>query len=142
MNLLNLLFEITNELYYVILQSGVSRHAIKQSSPINNAASPRAPTILPPVKPPSKKKRCFLCAKRTGLATSYMCRYELLLSKPTIFNSVIYIFSFTPRQERGYCNHNFLTQNIDLPRVNKLRSNYFYLVLLLSCTLLKFGLAN
>lgn len=57
-----------------LLRSGVSRHAIKQSSPVNNAASPRAPTILPPVKPPSKKKRCFLCGKRTGLATSYMCR--------------------------------------------------------------------
>jgi len=33
---------------------------------------------LPPVKSKKKAgkstKRCFLCAKKTGLATSYMCR--------------------------------------------------------------------
>ncbi|XP_078481432.1 AN1-type zinc finger protein 4 [Ciona intestinalis] len=34
----------------------------------------RPPSILPPVKHTSKKKRCFLCGKRTGLATSYTCR--------------------------------------------------------------------
>ena len=38
---------------------------------------------LPPVKPPtgSKKKsskHCFLCGKKTGLATSYECRYKCL----------------------------------------------------------------
>jgi len=57
-----------------LLRSGVSRHAIKQSSPVpNNANGPRTTLpVLPPVK--SKKKRCYLCGKRTGLATSYMCR--------------------------------------------------------------------
>ncbi|XP_076820454.1 AN1-type zinc finger protein 4-like [Clavelina lepadiformis] len=43
------------------------------SSPTHGGAK-RTPQTLPPVKLPSKKKRCFVCAKRTGLATSYVCR--------------------------------------------------------------------
>lgn len=30
--------------------------------------------LLPPVKKNKKKQRCYMCGKRTGLATSYMCR--------------------------------------------------------------------
>ena len=34
---------------------------------------------LPPVKQKKKSsKRCFMCAKKTGLATSYPCRYQQL----------------------------------------------------------------
>lgn len=46
---------------------------------------------LPPVKAPtgSKKKstkHCFLCGKKTGLATSYECRYKSLQPVSHSFN--------------------------------------------------------
>lgn len=37
---------------------------------------------LPPVKSKKKAtKRCFVCGKKTGLATSYMCRYRSFFFK-------------------------------------------------------------
>uniref|UniRef100_H2Y9I4 AN1-type domain-containing protein n=1 Tax=Ciona savignyi TaxID=51511 RepID=H2Y9I4_CIOSA len=63
--------------------SGQSGHhmpssSIRYSDKSQPLKSPRGtmrpPPLLPPVKPPSKKKRCALCGKRTGLATSYICR--------------------------------------------------------------------
>lgn len=37
---------------------------------------------LPPVKSKKKAtKRCFVCGKKTGLATSYMCRYRRFFFK-------------------------------------------------------------
>nr|CAB3267913.1 AN1-type zinc finger protein 4 [Phallusia mammillata] len=58
-----------------MLKSSHGNHASNSTLPPPlGGASSRGPTILPPVKQRSKKKRCFHCAKRTGLASSYICR--------------------------------------------------------------------
>ena len=51
---------------FLLLQSA----RLRRTSGREACLSPR----LPPVKHKKKSKRCFICAKKTGLATSYQCR--------------------------------------------------------------------
>lgn len=57
-----------------------------QSARLQRVASSRDGRLLspshrlPPVKSKKKAaKRCFVCAKKTGLATSYICRYSIFV---------------------------------------------------------------
>jgi len=51
----------------------VSARLSRMSANHDGRKSPTT-TRLPPVKQKKKFKRCFVCAKKTGLATSYQCR--------------------------------------------------------------------
>jgi len=53
-----------------------SKSALQRNAIVSCHGNQQLPTTLPPVKK-SKKKRCFLCGKKTGLATSYVCRCGL-----------------------------------------------------------------
>ena len=59
---------------------------LRRSAGRDGCLSPR----LPPVKHKKKhSKRCYICAKKTGLATSYQCRYCTNLRRFPFFYNVL-----------------------------------------------------
>jgi len=50
---------------------------LQQSLPHSSTVAKTKPRILPPLNSIKSKKRCYLCGKRTGLASSYTCRCGL-----------------------------------------------------------------
>jgi len=50
---------------------------LQKSLPHSSTVVSSKPRILPPLNSLKSKKRCYLCGKRTGLASSYTCRCGL-----------------------------------------------------------------
>jgi AN1-type zinc finger and ubiquitin domain-containing protein 1 len=71
-----------------------------QSNPTTIYNTNKLPPVIINRKPTSK---CFLCKKKTGLATTYQCRYKYLKQKKTT-NLFLNQFNFSIRCGSSFCS--------------------------------------